>query len=106
MNYKIENWNDRTMFIFYTKKISFDEFSEIIDEVIKPNRKFEVEITSWTQAFSFGKDKLEIYFEHFYNSEEPYFSFELLPRGNNHKNDLLKLKLMIENLDDFMKSVL
>lgn len=104
MNYKIENWNNRTVFIFYTNKITFDEFSKIIDEVIQPDLKCEEEITSWTQSFSFQKDNLEIYFEYFYNSDQ-YFSFELLPLKNNSKEELSKLKSIIENLSNFIKEI-
>ncbi|MEO8533261.1 MAG: hypothetical protein ABI441_05905 [Flavobacterium sp.] len=102
MNYKIEYWNNRTLFVFNINTITFDEFSQIIDEIIKPDKKSEIEITSWTEGFSFIKEEIEIYFEHFYNSSEPYFSFELLPRENTNDYDLLELKSIAETLNDFI----
>lgn len=101
MEYKIENWNNRIVFAFNNCKLDFDEFSEIIDKVINPDFRCEIEITSWTQAFSFQKNKIEIYFEHFYNADEPYFSFELLPFENKNDNDLSILKSLVDNIIDF-----
>lgn len=101
MNYEIEHYDGRTVFTFYTSEITFDDFTELIDKVIKPDQKFEIEITSWTQAFSFKKDNLKIYFEHFYDPDE-FFSFELLPRLNNSSDDLSKLENLIKKLSVFI----
>jgi len=104
MNYQIEYWKGRTVFIFDANKLTFDQFSKIIDEVIQPDLKCEEEITSWTKSFSFQKDNLKIYFEYFYDSNQ-YFSFELLPLKNNSKEELSKLKLIIEDLSNFIKEI-
>ncbi|MGE8340972.1 MAG: hypothetical protein ACN6OI_08055 [Flavobacterium sp.] len=101
MNYQVEHYHGRTLFTFYTNKVTFEEVSELIDKVIQPDKKFEIEITSWTQAFSFKIDNLEIYFEHFYNGDE-LFSFELLPRLNNSSDDLYKLENLIKKLSVFI----
>lgn len=62
MNYQVEHYSGRTVFVFYTNKITFEGFSALIDTIIQPDKKFKIETTSWTQAFSFKKDDLEIYF--------------------------------------------
>lgn len=99
MNYQIENWSDRILFVFYTNKVSFDEFSNIIDKVVQPDTKSKIEVTSWTEAFAFKKNEIDIYFEHFYYSDQFCFSFELLPLGNDCKKSLSKLESIVKSLD-------
>nr|WP_294783695.1 hypothetical protein [uncultured Flavobacterium sp.] len=97
MNYQVEHHSGRTVFVFYTNKITFEEFTALIDTIIQPDKKFTIETTSWTQAFSFKKDDLEIYFEHFYDSNA-YFSFELLPRSKYSEVELSKLEDLVTSI--------
>ena len=99
MKYEIENWNNRTVFIFRECLKTFEEFSAIIDEIIKPDFKEKVQITSWTESFRFTKDGIEIYFENFYDSD-PSYSFELFPLGSYNESSLTKLKQMMDNLNE------
>ena len=98
MKYKIEKWNNRIVFVFYESGKDFEEFTKIIDTMIKPDSKSQYEVTSWTESFVFIKNNIEIYFENFYDESPPLFSFELLPLGNNIESDLKKLKHMVDEL--------
>jgi hypothetical protein len=97
LNYEIENYENRTLFVFYTDKITFNQFSAAIDEIIQPDAKSVVETTSWTQSFIFTKDGIQIYFENFY-LEKPYFSFELFPLESDNDYDFKKLKSKMDFL--------
>ncbi len=97
LDYEIENWGNRTLFVFYTNTITFNQFSAAIDEIIQPDAKSAIETTSWTQSFIFTKDGVQIYFENFY-LENPYFSFELFPLESEDDYDFKKLKSKIDIL--------
>lgn len=97
LDYEIENWGNRTLFVIYTNTITFNEFSVAIDEIIQPDAKSVAETTSWTQSFTFTKDGIQIYFENFY-LKDSYFSFELFPLGNDDGYDLKKLKSKVDIL--------
>ncbi|KFF11027.1 hypothetical protein IW15_17845 [Chryseobacterium soli] len=101
MKYEVENWNARTVFVFRECLKTFEEFSEIIDRIIKPDYKSRIEITSWTESFTFTKDEMEIYFGNFYEGDAVY-SFELLPFGNNDKFGFAKLKLMMDSISNLL----
>ena len=100
MRYKIEDWNNRTVFVFRESLMSFEEFSEIIDRMIKPDSKSKVEITSWTESFTFIKNGIEIYFEYFYDDDSPFYSFELFPIGLKNEVSLEKLRLIMNDLNN------
>ena len=100
MKYEIEEWNNRTVFIFKNHIKTFQEFTEIIDKLIQPDHKSEVEITSWTEAFIFKKDEIEIYFQNFYG-DDSWFSFELYPFEKQNKSDLKKLKNLMDQLSSY-----
>lgn len=76
---------------------SFQEFTEMIDEIIQPDHKSEVKLTSWTEAFIFKKDEIEIYFQNFYGNDS-WFSFELYPFEKQNKSDLEKLRKLMDQL--------
>jgi hypothetical protein len=98
MKYEIKNWNNRTVFVFRNTLKTFEDFLKIIDAIIKPEYKGETETTSWTQSFVFLKSGIKIYFENFYDDENPFYSFELFPFGKCNESDLLKLKQMMDDI--------
>ena len=100
MKYEIKNWDSRTVFVFGETLKTFEEFSKIIDTIIVPDSKTEVEITSWTESFTFLKDGVEIYFENFYDDENPLYSFELFPIGRHSESDFIQLKNIMNNLNE------
>lgn len=99
MKYEIENWNNRIIFVFKDTPITFEAFSALIDIVLQPDKKTETEITSFTQSFTFFKDGIEIYFEHFYDNDSPLYTFELFPIKTYNAADFIKLKNMMDKLN-------
>lgn len=96
--------NDRHIFIFENLTISFEDFATIIDTVVKPNSKTDVEITSWTESFVFTALEISIYFEYFYDPDN-YFSFELYPIGCNNEKKQAKLVQIVDRVDKYISNL-
>jgi len=46
MKYQIEKWQNRTVFIFKNNLKKIQEFTKMIDQIIQPVHKSEIQITS------------------------------------------------------------
>ncbi|NDV93900.1 hypothetical protein D0T84_03070 [Dysgonomonas sp. 521] len=101
MTYTQKKFNNRYIFYFEDKNLTYEEVVGAIDLTIAPDEKSEDEITSWTVSFTFRKENIEVYFEHFH-SPDHYFSFELYPLGNNSEENIIELGKFIEQLDHYL----
>lgn len=89
MKYQIEKSQNCAVFIFENNLKKIQEFTKMIDQIIQPDHKPEIQKTSWIEAFIFEKDEIEIYFQNFYG-DYSWFSFELYPFDKQNKSDLEK----------------
>ncbi len=46
MKYQIKKWQNRTVFIFDNNLKNIQEFTKMIDQIIQPDHKSEIQITS------------------------------------------------------------
>jgi hypothetical protein len=77
-------------FFLETDQFDFDSLWNMINNVVKPDSIDEIEMTSWTEARSFKKNELEIYFEEFYADTPSRFKLQLFPFDKNHSNEQIQ----------------